>query len=104
MCLPWDETLEYFEYFGITPVEVIYDGIYDEDKIKSLWDASKWDTMEGYVVRIADEFSYGDFSKCVAKFVRTDHVRTAKHWMHGRGISGMNELANKSKGFAKYVE
>lgn len=98
VCLSWDETLEYFECLGITPVTVLYDDIFNEDKIKSLWDKSKWDTMEGYVVRIADSFSYGNFNKSVAKFVRNGHVQTTGHWMHGRRIDP-NILSNPSKGF-----
>lgn len=41
----------------------------------------KWenDISEGYVVRLADE--YTDFSKSVAKWVRKNHVQTDQHWM-----------------------
>jgi hypothetical protein len=38
------------------------------------------------VLRIADEFAYGDFNKSVSKFVRKGHVQTQKHWMHGQRI------------------
>jgi uncharacterized FlgJ-related protein len=48
--------------------------------------------MEGYVVRLADGFSYGEFRKSVAKFVRKDHVTTTKHWTHGPIV--VNELSN----------
>lgn len=86
ICLSWDETLEWFELLGIKPVRVLYRGIWDEDKIRGLYSDSDWDRMEGYVVRIADEFGYGDFRKSVAKFVRRAHVQTVKHWMHGQRI------------------
>lgn len=85
-CLSWNETLEYFNYFGITCVPVLYDGIYDEELIKSLWNESKWNQMEGYVIRLVDSFSYKDFNKCVSKFVRRGHVQTAKHWAFGQKI------------------
>lgn len=41
----------------------------------------KWDNdiSEGYVVRLAGEFT--DFSKSVAKWVRANHVQTDQHWM-----------------------
>lgn len=85
--LSWDETKEYFSLFGITPVPVLYDGIYDENKIKGLYDSKKdWESCEGYVIRVADGFSYGDFRNKVAKFVRKNHVQTTKHWMHGQPI------------------
>ena len=38
------------------------------------------DTREGVVIRIADEFSIDDFSKCVCKWVRPNHVTTDEHW------------------------
>ena len=34
ICLSWDETIEYAEILGLEIVQVIYDGIYDENKIK----------------------------------------------------------------------
>jgi hypothetical protein len=93
-CLPWNLTLEYFELMSITPVEVIYDGIYDEQKLRKL--ATDLDTVteEGYVLRIADGFSYADFRHSVAKYVRPNHVQTVKHWMHGKPIVP-NQLGGK---------
>lgn len=79
-CLSWDETLEWFSLLGITNVPVLYDGIYDERKIKSLWDSSVHNSMEGYVIRVADCFEYTNFIKNVAKFVRPNHVQTDSHW------------------------
>ena len=86
-CLSWDDTQLWFELLGIHSVPVLYDGIYDEKIIKSLWDQSKWNTMEGYVLRTADSFKYGDFRKNVAKFVRPNHVQpSAHHWQRGAVI------------------
>lgn len=85
-CLSWDDTLLYFELLGITPVEVIYDGIYDE---KAIADAiAKLDTEkeEGAVLRIADAFQYGEYKNSVCKWVRTGHVQTNKHWMYGQRV------------------
>ncbi len=86
VCLSWDETTEWFALLGVTPVPVMYDGVFDEKIIKGLWDEKNWKTSEGYVLRLADEIAYGDFKKKVGKFVRKDHVQTAKHWMHGQAI------------------
>jgi hypothetical protein len=91
ICLSWDETLEYFKLLGITPVPELYRGVWDEAKIKSLWDAKKADNMEGYVVRFTDAYTYGDFSRKVGKFVRKGHVMTTKHWMMGQ-MTEPNEL------------
>lgn len=86
VCLAWDETLEWFALLGIRPVPVLFDGLFDEKAIRALWNEKEWSSREGYVVRVADEISYGDFRHTVAKFVRKGHVQTVKHWMHGQPI------------------
>ena len=79
-CLSWDDTMDLFTLLGVTPVPVLYDGLYDEKAIRALYDAKKdWDTREGYVIRLASTFSYGEFRTSVAKFVRKGHVQTAVH-------------------------
>ncbi len=65
---------------------ILYDGIYDEELIKRLWDPARRDWVEGYVVRLADHISYSGFKTEVGKFVRKGHVQTAKHWMQGQRI------------------
>ena len=70
-CLSWDETKEYAQIIGLETVPVIYDGIYNKEKIIEAF-ASFETSNEGYVVRIADEFNYIDFRRAVAKFVRPE--------------------------------
>jgi hypothetical protein len=86
VCLPWDETVEWFNLLGITPVPVLFDGIFDEKTIKGLWKQREWDRTEGYVVRVADEIKYGEFRHKFGKFVRENHVQTVKHWMYGQPV------------------
>jgi hypothetical protein len=81
VALDWDTTIEFFKELGITPVRVLYRGIYDEAFIKGLWDDSKRSKMEGYVIRVTNEITYEDFNTYVAKFVRKGHVQTDQHWM-----------------------
>lgn len=83
-CLPWDDTVEWFELLGVTPVPVVYDGPWNEKLIRGLWRDNEWAAREGYVVRVAREFPYGDFQRSIAKFVRKGHVQTAKHWKYGQ--------------------
>lgn len=87
VCLSWDETMEYFELLGVTPVEVIYDGIWDEALVKKM--AASLDTTkeEGLVVRVSDSFKYSEFKSSIAKWVREGHVQTAKHWRAGRAFT-----------------
>lgn len=91
-CLSWDETLEYFALLSVTPVDVVYDGIWDEAAVRKL--AAELDTKkhEGLVVRVAKGFKYGEFRRSVAKWVRANHVQTTKHWRAGRAFIP-NELA-----------
>lgn len=84
ICLSWDETLEYFELLGIHHVPVIYDGIWNEDIIRRIPDSLDFDKVEGFVVRLADPFSYSKFKTSVVKYVRRGHVQTTKHWRVGR--------------------
>ena len=94
-CLSWDETLEWFELLGIEPVKVLYDGLYDEAAIKALYDEKEdWEESEGLVMRIAEGFDFADFHKYVAKYVRSRHVQTNKHWKFGQRIEP-NKLAEK---------
>ncbi len=93
-CLSWDETAEYAKILGLELVPVIYDGIYNREKIIS--EFSKYEKEnEGYVIRLADEFNYIDFRRSVAKFVRPE-FRQAVNNSHGHWISKKiepNELA-----------
>ena len=79
-CLNWDETKEWLSLLGIKHVPVLYDGIYDEKLIKTLWNPLL--NAEGYVIRIADSFEYHAFKDNVAKFVRPNHVTSDTHWKY----------------------
>lgn len=86
MCLSWNDTVEYCGVLGLETVPVIYKGLWNDLTIKGLWDTIKKGyegetEEEGYVVRVTDSFSYGNFRRSVAKFVRKDHVRTQAFWM-----------------------
>lgn len=80
-CLAWDDTVRFLSFLGLKSVPVLYDGVYDEDAIKALFDPES-DVMEGIVVRLHDSFHHNDFAKSIAKAVRENHVQTDEHWMH----------------------
>lgn len=96
VCLSWDETLEWFNLIGITQVPVLYDGLFDEKLIKSLWNQKDWNNSEGYVVRLAESINYGDFKNKVGKFVRKNHIQTVKHWMHGQKVEPNSLVEERS--------
>lgn len=81
-CLSWSDTQHYFELFGIEPVQVIYDNIWDEAVCSDLHKSLDPEKDEGFVVRLASSFHYDDFGRSVAKYVRKGHVQTDKHWRH----------------------
>jgi uncharacterized protein YbdZ (MbtH family) len=79
----WSETCEYFSLLGISPVPVLYTGVFRSDKIRS--EGAAWthkDDVEGYVVRLFGQFHFADFQTSVAKWVRKGHVQTDEHWMN----------------------
>lgn len=82
LCLSWADTLEYVDLLNLTHVPVLYEGIFDENKIKKLY--SEKNNMEGYVVRLTESFDLKDFKYAVAKMVRKNHVVTSNHWMHSK--------------------
>jgi len=93
-CLSWEDTEKFAESAGIKTVDVLYKGVYREDILKTLYSTHSLngDECEGYVIRLADSFSYHEFEKCVAKFVRENHVSTDSHWMFRQ--FKINELKN----------
>jgi hypothetical protein len=87
VCLSWDDTALWFDLLGIKIPPVLFDGIWDEKIIKGLYnEKTMYDTVEGFVVRLADSYSYSNFKNSVAKYVRKGHVQTTKHWFFGQAV------------------
>lgn len=99
-CLSWDETLEYAKILGLTTVPVIYEGVYDKNKIIEAYEAYDKSinyNSEGYVVRLRDEFTYMDFRKSVGKFVKPE-FRQMLNNSHGHWISKKVEVNGLKNG------
>jgi hypothetical protein len=94
ICLSWKETKEYAEIFNLPTVPVIYEGLYDKETIINSFEQYK-DKHEGYVIRLADEFTYMDFKKSIAKFVQLSFKEMVNN-AHGHWISKKIEV-NKLK-------
>lgn len=84
-CLSWSETTEWFDLLGIDTPPVLYRGVWDEVLIRQLYMDEV--SMEGYVVRLADQYSYDAFQQSVAKWVRPNHVQTDQHWMQAEIVA-----------------
>jgi len=94
---PWDEVEEWAEMLDIPHVPVLWKGIWNTEKVMSLYPfKSKMNSKgegEGYVVRDAGAFPMKDFTGHVAKFVRAKHVQPdAEHWMHQAVIPNKRAL------------
>ena len=79
-CLSWDDTLEWSSLLGTTIAPVIYRGIWDLNKIKSIANGLDFSKHEGFVVRTTKGFHMKDFKNHVAKVVRAGHVQTDEFW------------------------
>lgn len=93
-CLSWDETKDFATIIGCEVVPEIYRGIYDKKAIEKAF--AEYPEHEGYVIRITDEFTYGQFRNCVAKYVRPE-FRQMINSSHGHWISKKiekNELSS----------
>ncbi len=73
VCLPYDETLEWFALLGITPVETIWEGEFDERIVRRLAEEIDLEAEEGFVLRVARAFTYAEYKTCVGKYVRYGH-------------------------------
>jgi hypothetical protein len=91
-CLSWNETTEWASLLGLELPPVLYQGIWDESKIRHI--KLDLDKQEGYVVRTSEGFSYENFQKHVAKWVRKDHIQTDQHWMHTEIIPNQLKYSN----------
>jgi hypothetical protein len=79
--LSWDDTAQWADLLGLVTVPVLYRGPWDEKRIRALTETLDPRSQEGIVVRPAERFAFGDFTACVAKWVRPNHVTTDVHWM-----------------------
>tara|TARA_B100001094_G_scaffold117190_1_gene113032 strand:+ start:1678 stop:2328 length:651 start_codon:yes stop_codon:yes gene_type:complete len=79
-CLSWKDTVKFCQDLDLVTPNVLYQGPWCEATIRRLKLDIK--NQEGYVVRIADAFSFKDFTHSVAKWVRPHHVQQSKHWMY----------------------
>lgn len=92
ICYSWDETVKVFNELGIKTPKILYRGIYNREKImKAYKEESQTREMEGFVVRKSSSFLYDEFSDCVLKYVRKNHVKADEtHWSKKQLI--MNKL------------
>lgn len=83
LCLSFDETKTWASLLDLPIAPVLYEGQFDEQKIKACFTGKSTygGEQEGYVVRVKNAFMQDVFSTHVAKFVRPNHVQPdSVHW------------------------
>ena len=101
-CLSYDDTIYFCNELGLTHVPVLWSTYWEDNPIKMealltsrfflpVGGPSYYgpDNNEGYVIRNAARFSFDDFERNVAKYVRENHVQTDKHWMTEKVIPNL---------------
>jgi hypothetical protein len=74
-----EDTLKICKELGLKYVPILYQGVFD-GKFTCPKSSNYGDTVEGFVVRVAESFSVNDFSTKAAKWVRANHVTTNDSW------------------------
>jgi hypothetical protein len=86
-CLSWDETVFNAQACDLEVVPVVYRGMYDRDIIHKMYEQNHaGPTCEGYVIRLASEFTYGEFRRSLMKYV-DPAFREKVNQSHGHWIS-----------------
>lgn len=73
VCLDWDQTQALFAAWGVHPVAVIYEGIFDRQSIHHHWLTACETSSEGYIVRRSDKIEFRDYKNRCGKFIRADY-------------------------------
>jgi hypothetical protein len=79
-CLSWDDTVEYATLLHLPVVPVLYRGLWSDSLVSQLSASLDLNRQEGFVIRPAAAFQFGDFRRLVGKWVRKGHVQTSTHW------------------------
>lgn len=74
-----EETIKTCIELGLIYVPILYRGTFQPD-FQVPKKSAFGDIIEGFVVRVVDEFPIEDSGKNMAKWVRKGHVQTDEHW------------------------
>ena len=94
--MSWNKVKRYCEFIGVPTVPIVCFEKFDslEQMERTLTDiAERYIKLgqEGIVVRRTGPFNTEQFSQCVAKYVRKEHVKTDKHWSRNWIPNKLNE-------------
>lgn len=93
MCLSWDTTCSISKIIGLKMVPVLYRGKFDILELFKLCDSAHKSFFgterEGFVIRLANRFSYNESKTNIAKWVREGHVQADEHWLNNPVIKNI---------------
>lgn len=85
----WNDVESRSQELGLKTCPVLFKGVVKSSKeLEKITnelcalDSTFGGPREGVVVRVTREFDPSEFSTCVGKWVRKDHVQTDEHWMN----------------------
>lgn len=83
ICLSWKDTAEWAKLLNISLVPVLWTGKLSQTFLHSIETSIPFlGTIEGYTIRIADEFHYSKFRYSIAKYVRANHIAGTHNWKY----------------------
>jgi hypothetical protein len=89
ICLNYDETLEWADKFDLPMPKELYRGVFDEVKLRAIANSLDDKKVEGYVIRLTDEYLLSNVNKSIAKYVREGHVQPdSDHWLKNAKKNG----------------
>jgi hypothetical protein len=85
--LSWEEVELWADEIGMPTVPLLFQGVISSEKELQditesfmIQESCYGGIREGVVVRVKSEFLDNEFSQCVMKCVRANHVQTSEHW------------------------
>jgi hypothetical protein len=97
----WEEVEMWAQEVGVPTVPVLFKGqVNSEKELKELVESlmiqpsACGGIREGIVIRLQQAFVDEDFSTCVMKCVRANHVQTSEHWKDQEIIKNKLKLSN----------
>jgi len=95
-CLSWQDTKVWAELLGFKLVPALYEGKFNRKILLDTIESLDTETQEGIVLRLTRPFAYTEFTTCVAKWVRPNHVAETKHnWRMRWDERKINLIKNK---------
>jgi hypothetical protein len=96
----WEEVKMWAQEIEVPTVPVLWEGrVHSEKELRELTESlmiqpsACGGIREGVVVRVSELFDDKDFSTCVMKCVRANHVQTSEHWKDQEIIKNKLKLA-----------